>query len=126
MVGLNSEALAEVPSSKIEGHGEDVVHQMSFVHFGHYYLTILTPFLRRGLLKESSLYLGRRIKMAPGDTQIQQQAYLAGTLSFSNRLNPDTEHDEYPQGWREVVMRLYPNGRTPLTGLTSLMKSEKV
>lgn len=29
-----------------------------------------------------------------------------------------------PQNWREMILRLYPNGKAPLTGLTSVMKKE--
>lgn len=34
--------------------------------------------------------------------------------------------DGRPQNWREMIMLLYPNGKMPLTGLTSLMKSRAV
>lgn len=32
--------------------------------------------------------------------------------------------NERPQNWREAILRLEPNGNTPLTALTSMMKSE--
>lgn len=34
--------------------------------------------------------------------------------------------DERPKSWRETILRLYPNGMAPLTGLTSAMKSSSV
>src|SRR3990172_536093 len=34
--------------------------------------------------------------------------------------------NQRPQNWREGVMLLYPNGKAPLTALTSLMKSRSV
>lgn len=33
--------------------------------------------------------------------------------------------DQRPKNWRETILLLYPNGKAPLTALTSLMKSEK-
>lgn len=34
--------------------------------------------------------------------------------------------DARPQNWREKILRSYPNGKMPLTGLTSMMKSRVV
>lgn len=34
--------------------------------------------------------------------------------------------DQRPKNWREGIMLLYPNGKAPLTALTSLMKSKSV
>ncbi len=34
--------------------------------------------------------------------------------------------DQRPKNWREAIMLLYPNGKAPLTAMTSLMKSRKV
>lgn len=34
--------------------------------------------------------------------------------------------DERPKSWREGILRLYPNGMAPLTGLTAAMKSRSV
>lgn len=42
------------------------------------------------------------------------------------RATEDLVSNEYPESWRAGIMRLYPNGMAPLTGLTALMKSEKV
>jgi len=36
-----------------------------------------------------------------------------------------SDSDFRPKDWRETVLFLYPNGDTPLTGLTALMKSER-
>ena len=36
------------------------------------------------------------------------------------------EANERPKSWRETILRLYPNGMAPLTGLTSAMKSSSV
>ena len=47
--------------------------------------------------------------------------YFAGL-----RATGDLATDERPESWRAGVLRLFPNGKAPLTGLTSLMKSEKV
>lgn len=34
--------------------------------------------------------------------------------------------DQRPKNWREMILRLYPNGDAPLTALTGLLKSESV
>lgn len=34
--------------------------------------------------------------------------------------------DQRPKNWRETILLLYPNGKAPLTALTSLLKSEAV
>lgn len=34
--------------------------------------------------------------------------------------------DERPKNWREGILRLYPNGKMPLTGLTSMMSERSV
>ena len=34
--------------------------------------------------------------------------------------------DQRPKNWREAIMLLYPNGKAPLTAMTSMMKSRKV
>ena len=34
--------------------------------------------------------------------------------------------DQRPKNWREMLLRLYPNGDMPITGILSKMKSEKV
>jgi hypothetical protein len=38
----------------------------------------------------------------------------------------DWETDQRPKSWRETILRLYPNGAAPLTGITSKLGSEKV
>lgn len=38
--------------------------------------------------------------------------------------NDFTVPGQRPKNWRETVLRLYPNGKAPLTALTSLMKTE--
>lgn len=38
----------------------------------------------------------------------------------------DWATDERPKSYREMIMKLYPNGRAPLTALLSMMSSEKV
>lgn len=40
--------------------------------------------------------------------------------------NDFTVDGQRPKNWRETILRLYPNGKMPLTALTSLMKSEMV
>ena len=42
------------------------------------------------------------------------------------RATEDLTSNEYPENWRAGVLRLFPNGMAPLTGLTALMKSEAV
>jgi len=42
------------------------------------------------------------------------------------RATGDLATYERPESWRAGVMKLYPNGMAPLTGLTALMKSEKI
>lgn len=42
------------------------------------------------------------------------------------RTTADFVTDQRPQNWREGIMLLYPNGKMPLTALTSLMKSRSV
>jgi hypothetical protein len=37
-----------------------------------------------------------------------------------------TVDGQRPKNWREGILKLYPNGKTPLTALTSLMKSRSV
>ena len=32
--------------------------------------------------------------------------------------------DQRPKNWREQILRLYPNGKAPLTALLALMKNE--
>ncbi len=41
------------------------------------------------------------------------------------RATEDLTTNEYPEFWRAGVLRLFPNGMAPLTGLTALCKSEK-
>lgn len=38
--------------------------------------------------------------------------------------NDFTVEGQRPKNWRETLLRLYPNGKAPLTALTSLMKTE--
>ena len=42
------------------------------------------------------------------------------------RGNGDWATDQRPKNWREMILRLYPNGDVPLTAILSKMKSEKV
>lgn len=42
------------------------------------------------------------------------------------RATEDITTNEYPEHWRAGILRLFPNGMAPLTGLTALCKSEKV
>ncbi len=42
------------------------------------------------------------------------------------RATEDVTTNEYPEFWRAGIARLFPNGMAPLTGLTALMRSEKV
>lgn len=39
--------------------------------------------------------------------------------------NDFTVEGQRPKNWREMILRLYPNGKAPLTALLALMKSEK-
>lgn len=39
--------------------------------------------------------------------------------------NDFTVDGQRPKNWRETLLRLYPNGKAPLTALTALMKTEK-
>lgn len=41
------------------------------------------------------------------------------------RGSGDWSSDERPQNWREMVLRLFPNGAAPLTAIMSKLKSEK-
>jgi len=41
------------------------------------------------------------------------------------RGSGDWSADERPKNWREQILRLYPNGKMPLTAITSKMGSEK-
>jgi hypothetical protein len=34
--------------------------------------------------------------------------------------------DQRPKSWREMLLRLYPNGEMPLTAISSKLKQEKV
>ena len=42
------------------------------------------------------------------------------------RATEDLVTNEYPESWRTGIMRIFPNGMAPLTGLTTLMKKERV
>ena len=42
------------------------------------------------------------------------------------RATEDLTTNEYPESWREGVLRIFPNGMAPLTGLTALCKSESI
>lgn len=42
------------------------------------------------------------------------------------RHNNNWAADQRPKSWRETILRLYPNGKAPLTGLTAQMKSSAV
>ena len=33
--------------------------------------------------------------------------------------------DQRPKNWREMILRLYPNGSAPLTAILALLKSER-
>ena len=48
-------------------------------------------------------------------------SYVAGALDFGA-----LQANEYPQGWREMVLRIAPAGRAPVTAFSSMMKSEKL
>lgn len=43
---------------------------------------------------------------------------------FGPRATGDFVTDQRPKNWREGILRIYPNGDMPLTGLTAKMKSE--
>lgn len=43
---------------------------------------------------------------------------------FGMRSNSDWETDQRPKNWREMILRLYPNGQAPLTAIQSMGKSE--
>lgn len=45
---------------------------------------------------------------------------------YGARGTGDFVTDQRPKNWREGILRIYPNGDMPLTGLTALMKSEGV
>jgi len=45
---------------------------------------------------------------------------------FGMRGNDDWETDQRPKNWRQMILKLYPNGRAPLTAIQSLGKSERV
>lgn len=45
---------------------------------------------------------------------------LRGSTSFG----ADASLARRPENWREMILSLYPNGQTPLTALTALMKSQ--
>lgn len=49
--------------------------------------------------------------------------YTTGFLGM--RGTGDWSSDERPKNWREMVLRLYPNGAAPLTAIMSKLKSEK-
>ncbi len=51
---------------------------------------------------------------------------MADTYFVGLRATDDVITDERPEFWRAGVMRLFPNGDSPLTALTALMKSNKV
>ena len=48
---------------------------------------------------------------------------MAGFLGM--RGTGDWVTDQRPKNWREMILRLYPNGTAPLTAILSKMKSEK-
>jgi hypothetical protein len=50
---------------------------------------------------------------------------MADTYFVGLRATGDVVSNELPGDWRAGILRLYPNGQAPLTGLTSLMKSKK-
>ncbi len=43
---------------------------------------------------------------------------------YGTRGSNDFVADQRPKNWREGILRIYPNGDMPLTGLTALMKPE--
>lgn len=51
---------------------------------------------------------------------------MANEYFVGLRATGDLATNERPEAWREGMLRLFPNGMSPLTGLTALMKSEKV
>lgn len=51
---------------------------------------------------------------------------MADTYYVGLRATGDVVTNERPEFWRAGILRLFPNGMAPLTGLTALMKSEKV
>jgi len=51
---------------------------------------------------------------------------MADTWFVGMRATEDLVTNEYPESWRAGVLRMYPNGMAPLTGLTALMKKERV
>jgi len=46
------------------------------------------------------------------------------TVMLGMRGNGDWVDDQRPKSWREMILRLYPNGSMPLTGITSQIGSE--
>jgi hypothetical protein len=42
------------------------------------------------------------------------------------RGNGDWVADQRPKSWREMILKLYPNGQAPLTAILSKMSSEAV
>jgi len=50
---------------------------------------------------------------------------MADTYFVGMRATGDVVSNEVPGDWRAGILRLFPNGSMPLTGLTSLMKSRK-
>jgi hypothetical protein len=42
------------------------------------------------------------------------------------RGNGDWVDNQRPRNWREMILYLYPNGRAPLTAITSMLRSEQV
>jgi len=51
---------------------------------------------------------------------------MANTYFIGMRADADLVSNERPGSWREIILRLYPNGSMPLTALTAMMPSKKV
>lgn len=49
---------------------------------------------------------------------------MAGFLGM--RSNDDWETDQRPKSWRQMILKLYPNGKAPLTAIQSMGPSEGV
>ena len=49
---------------------------------------------------------------------------MADVPFFGMRASDDFVNNARPENWRETILYLYPNGRAPLTALTSMMSSE--
>lgn len=49
---------------------------------------------------------------------------MADKPFFGMRGTGDFQTDQRPENWREMILRLYPNGRAPLTAISSMLPTE--